>query len=163
MKRYIDLHGEEHVRPTGTPARWRIGGYGVILRDGCLLMVEPVWTTGWTWALPGGGVRLMPEETILEGIVREVHEETGYHFTPDPATLAHHGDVFFRTPKGRYLRSITFTVRGEVGSEPDPAWRRPENEIARVAWVDPAVLRRNDVHWHHWDALVKMGYVKDEA
>ncbi|HYH12617.1 MAG TPA: NUDIX hydrolase [Thermomicrobiales bacterium] len=163
MKLYIDLYGEEHERPAETPVQWRIGGYGVVEREGRLLMVEPVWTTGWTWDLPGGGVRLMPEETILEGIIREVHEETGYRFAPDPATLPHHGDVFFRTLTGRYLRSITFTVRGEVGDEPDPAWRRPEDEIARVGWVDPRTLRREAVHWHHWDALVKLGYVKDDG
>jgi 8-oxo-dGTP pyrophosphatase MutT (NUDIX family) len=162
MKRYIDLYGDEHERPADTPAQWRIGGYGVVEREGRLLMVEPVWTTGWTWDLPGGGVHLMPEESILEGIVREVYEETGYRFTPDPATLTHLGDMFFRTLKGRYLRSITFTVRGDVGPESDPAWVRPEDEIERVEWVDPTTLRREDVHFHHWDALTKLGYVEQE-
>jgi 8-oxo-dGTP pyrophosphatase MutT (NUDIX family) len=162
MKRYIDLYGKEHERPAETPVQWRIGGYGVVEREGRLLMVEPVWTTGWTWDLPGGGVRLMPEETILEGIVREVYEETGHRFTPDAATLTHHGDIFFRTLEGRFLRSITFTVHGVVEAEPDPAWTRPEDEIARVAWVDPSTLRREEVHFHHWDVLVKLGYVSEE-
>lgn len=159
MTRYVDLRGESHERPEGTPARWRVGGYGVAVRDGRLLLVEPVWTQGWTWDLPGGGIRLMPDETILEGITREVYEETGYRFTPDPATLTHHGDLFFRTLKGRYLRSLTFTARGEVAPEPDPAWRRPTREIRQVAWVPIATLRPDDVHRHHCEMLVRLGLV----
>lgn len=53
MTCYIDLHGEWHERPADTPAKWRLGGYGLIEREGRLLMVQPVYTTGWTWDLPG--------------------------------------------------------------------------------------------------------------
>lgn len=101
----------------------------------------------------------MPEETILEGIARKVYEETEYQFAPDPATLTHTGDVFFRTRRGRYLRHITFIARGELPDDPDPAWSRPEDEIVRVAWVDPASLRQGDVHWHHWEILTRLGTV----
>jgi 8-oxo-dGTP pyrophosphatase MutT (NUDIX family) len=163
MTRYVDLYGEWHERPEGTPAEWRIGGYGLIERDGHLLMVEPVFTTGWTWDLPGGGIRLVPEETILEGIAREVYEETGYPFSPDPATLTHTGDVFFRTLRGRYLRHITFVARGAIPDGPDPEWVSPEDEIVRVAWVDPSRLRRGEVHWHHWEILARLGLVVEDG
>jgi 8-oxo-dGTP diphosphatase len=55
----------------------RLGAYAVVVddRDRLLLalwneLAEPLWT------LPGGGVEL--DETIEEGVVREVREETGY-------------------------------------------------------------------------------------
>lgn len=160
MRSYIDIHGNYHERPSGESVRWRIGGYGIIERDGQLLLVEPIWASGWKWNLPGGGVHLDPEESIIEGTVREVFEETGYRFTPEPETLTLLGDAFFRTPKGRYLRSVTFMVRGQVADLPEAGWVRPEDEIVQVAWVDPTTLQREDVQWLHWDAFVKLGYVE---
>lgn len=162
MTRYIDIDGNQHARPADAPVRWRIGGYGVIERDGKLLLVEPIWATGWTWNLPGGGIELEPEETIIDGVVREVFEETGYRFRPDPDTLAFLSDAFFRSPSGKYFRSITFTARGDVGDEPETGWLPPDDEIVRVQWIDPTTLRRDDVQWLHWDALAKLGYVTAE-
>ncbi|CAG7844513.1 Phosphatase NudJ [Pseudoclavibacter triregionum] len=57
--------------------RVRIAAYGVIVRDGEILLAH--WNergrSGWT--LPGGGVE--PGESPIEGAVREIWEETGYH------------------------------------------------------------------------------------
>ncbi len=161
MTRYLDIDGNAHERPDDAPVRWRVGGYGVIERDGHLLLVEPIWATSWIWNLPGGGVHLDPDESIVEGIAREVMEETGYRFEPDPATLAFLGDEFFRAPSGRFMHSVTFTVRGTVADAPDARWALPEDEIVRVAWVDPAMLRREDVQWFHWRALARLGYVTE--
>lgn len=161
MTRYLDIDGNEHDRPIDAPVRWRIGGYGVIERDGLLLLVEPIWATTWIWNLPGGGVHLEPEESIIEGITREVYEETGYRFVAEPASLALLGDLFFLSPTGKFFRSITFTVRGTVDDDPDASWLAPEDEIVRVAWVDPTTLHKEDVQWFHWHALVRLGYVSE--
>jgi 8-oxo-dGTP diphosphatase len=52
----------------------RVGAYGVIVRDGSVLLSH--WTEGGLWTLPGGG--LDPGETPADGAVREIREETGY-------------------------------------------------------------------------------------
>ncbi len=54
----------------------RLGAYAVIVRDGHVLLAlwnEPEVPT---WMLPGGGVEL--HESLEEGVIREVREETGY-------------------------------------------------------------------------------------
>jgi ADP-ribose pyrophosphatase YjhB (NUDIX family) len=159
MIRYRDVHGEPHDRPPDAPVEWRVSGYAIIERAGTLLMVEPAMDAGWTWGLPGGGIEREPEETLLDGIAREVYEETGYQFTPEPATLVFAGEVFYRTVRHRHLRSLLFAARGGIGSEPDPAWERPKAEVARVAWVEIESLRREQVQWHHWGMLERLRIV----
>lgn len=163
MTRYIDQGYQLHERPEGVPVNWRVGVYGLVERDGKLLIVDQIVAGGPTLSLPGGGVDLDPEETILEGSVREVYEETGYRFTPDPASLAFLGDAFHRSPSGRYLHIVAFLVQGAVDDEPDPHWQSDPDEIVAVKWVDPATLTREVFRELHWKALAKLGHVDGNA
>ncbi len=52
----------------------------VRIRDGAILLVEPVWAP--RWELPSGEVDLTTQETLAEGARRECWEETGDRFTP---------------------------------------------------------------------------------
>lgn len=52
----------------------RVAAYGVIVRDGLLLLSH--WQEGDRWTLPGGG--LEPGEPPADAAVREIFEETGY-------------------------------------------------------------------------------------
>ncbi len=159
MRQYLDIHGAPHERPEGAPAIWRIGGYGVIERDGSLLMVETILPSRWRWDLPDGDIHLDPEETILEGIAREMLEETGYQFSPDATTPGLVDDAFMRPPSGAYWHILTFAVRGSVGADPDPDWVRTGDEISQLSWVDPGTLRRSDMVPPHWNLLERLGYV----
>ncbi|SED30250.1 8-oxo-dGTP diphosphatase [Nocardioides exalbidus] len=104
------------------------------------------------WSLPGGGVEF--EESIRDGLVREVFEETGYHVTPGPLLT----DDFF-TARGRtfdgWIRSQRFvfdaTITGgelgttEVGGSTDRAAWVPLAELAgqrRSSIVDVALAAR---------------------
>jgi ADP-ribose pyrophosphatase YjhB (NUDIX family) len=139
VRRYLDQGYLPHARPPDAPVRWRVGVYALIERDGRILMVDQIVAAGPGLTLPGGGVEVEREETILEGSVREVYEETGYRFTPDAGSLA-------------------FLVRGTVPDAPDPAWRQDHAEIIEVRWVDPSTLTPADVRRLHWEALVRLGY-----
>ena len=104
------------------------------------------------WSLPGGGIEF--EESIRDGLVREVYEETGYHVAPGPLLV----DDFF-TARGRsfdgWLRSQRFvfdaTITGgdlgttEVAGSTDRAEWVPLADLegqARASIVDVALAAR---------------------
>ncbi|OIH99656.1 MULTISPECIES: NUDIX hydrolase [unclassified Curtobacterium] len=54
----------------------RLAAYGVITDRDRVLLARLRWPDAGTWSLPGGGVEF--DETVEQGVVREVREETGY-------------------------------------------------------------------------------------
>jgi 8-oxo-dGTP pyrophosphatase MutT (NUDIX family) len=158
VRQYLDQGYVPHPRPADVPVNWRIGVYALVERDGKILMVDQIVSAGPGLTLPGGGVEVEREETILEGSVREVYEETGYRLTPDPGSLSYIEDFFIRSPSGNYYHAVAFLVRGTVSDAPDPAWRQDHSEIIEVKWADPRDLTANDVRRLHWDLLVREGF-----
>lgn len=66
--------------PDGARRLQRLGAYAIVVEHGRLLMsqlADDVVGGARLWTLPGGGVD--PGETPVDGVVREVHEETGQH------------------------------------------------------------------------------------
>ncbi|HYH12616.1 MAG TPA: NUDIX domain-containing protein [Thermomicrobiales bacterium] len=163
MTEYVDQSLTSHSRPEEVPAEWRICVYGLVERNGRILLVDQIVAAGPGLSLPGGGVELDPEETILEGSVREVYEETGYHFEPDAESMELIAEAFIRSPSGRHYHAILFLVRGTVSEDPDPRWARNDEEIVDVLWVDPASLTQHAIRRSHWDALARLGYVLGPA
>ena len=144
MRHYVDQGGVPHPRPAEAPVTWRVGVYALVERDGMILMVDQIVAAGPGLTLPGGGVEI--EETILEGSIREVYEETGYRFTPDPGSLRYVEDFFIRSPSGNHYHAVAFLVRGAVGEQPDPR-----------------TLTRHDVRRLHWELLVQLGHVATDS
>ena len=104
------------------------------------------------WSLPGGGIDF--DESILDGLVREVYEEAGYHVRPGGLLTEH-----FFTGRGRtfdgWFRSQRFvfdaTIIGgelgttEVGGSTDHAAWVPLSELEgqpRADIVDVALAAR---------------------
>lgn len=154
---FRDLHGREHRRPDDVPVEWRVSCYTVALRDGKLLVTEPVWSH--KHELPGGRVDVGTEESIVAAAARECLEETGYVFEARAETLQLATENFFCFPQfRRYYHALAFVVQGDVTndaplSEPDPV------EIAHVAWVDPSLLTEETAQWMHLAALRRLGIV----
>lgn len=69
-----DFHGNEYRVPH-TELSWRPSAYGIVVRDGQILLTEQ----SQKFILPGGGVEL--GETPEQAVVREVKEETGFDVT----------------------------------------------------------------------------------
>jgi len=84
---------------------------GIIHRDDRFLMVEERIDGALLINQPAGHVE--PGETILEAAIREVREETRYHFVPEALLGVYHANP---TDGRRYLR---VAVIGDVVGEPD--------------------------------------------
>lgn len=158
MRSYTDLSGRIVDGPPSEPVTWRVSCYPIIVRDGSVLLVEPVWAN--RWELPGGGVELEREETLVEAAARECLEESGYRVEIDPARLRFLREDFFSVAvSGAYWHTLLFTVMGTVVADP-PAGRAPvAEEIPRVAWVPVDTLTVDQIHAPHWQALVDRALV----
>jgi 8-oxo-dGTP diphosphatase len=83
------------------------------------------------WELPGGGVE--PGESVLEGLRREIDEETGIVFEAMP----HLSSWFdYRNSKGTRSRQFNFLI--ELPHEISPA-RHPEHDAYQ--WIDAAQVQ----------------------
>ncbi len=79
------------------------------------------------WELPGG--RLEPDETLYEGVVREVLEETG--LTVEPGALT---GVYQNIVRGTVALVFRCHI---VAGEP-----RPSEETSKVEWLTPTEVRK---------------------
>ena len=105
------------------------------------------------WSLPGGGIDF--DESIRDGLVREVFEETGYHVEPGALLAEHHFtaqgrtfDGWFRSQRFVFDATITSGELGttEVGGSTDHAAWVPLAELEgqpRSDIVDVALAARS--------------------
>lgn len=77
------------------------------------------------WEPPGGVLEL--EESITDGLVREVEEETGLVIEPGPLT-----GVYKNMPRG--IVALVFRAKAVGGHQ------HTSDETSRVEWVDPSTV-----------------------
>jgi len=108
----------------------------IVERDGRYLLVEEHTPAGLMLNNPAG--HLDPDETPVEGVIRETLEETGRRFTPRALLGVYLSRARRADPPGdvTYVR-LAFT--GEVG-EPLPG-HALDAEIVRTLWLTPDELR----------------------
>jgi 8-oxo-dGTP pyrophosphatase MutT (NUDIX family) len=100
------------------------------------LLVEEHTPEGLKLNNPAG--HLDPEESLQQGVVREVLEETACVFTPD-RLVGVYLSRFQRPASGEDVTFVRFAFGGTVGA-PDPA-RRLDAGIVRTLWMSVAELR----------------------
>jgi len=116
------------------PDRPYLAVSAAIIRDGRILIAQRARGPALgVWTLPGGVVEA--GETLIEALIREVHEETA--ITVEPVALAGHREVVVRDDGGRVSRHfviLCFATRWIAG-EP-----QLNEELAEARWLRPAEL-----------------------
>ena len=119
------------------------------------LLVEEHTPEGLRLNNPAG--HLDPEESPLQGVIRETLEETARVFTPD-RLVGVYLSRFQRPARGEDVTYLRFAFGGHVG-EPDPA-RPLDDGIVRTLWMTLPELRA--CPRRHRSALV-LGCIEDFA
>ena len=124
--------------PADEPARkpWiRPAAYGVIERDGCLLLcrLSPVERNVGKWTLPGGGLDF--GEKPDAGMCREVFEETGLRVTSH-ALLAVDANLYHLPDVDMYAIQIYY----RAGVEDAPLRHEADGTTDVCAWVPLAEI-----------------------
>ncbi len=101
---------------------------GYVYRQGKFLLLKRS-TAPHLWAPPGG--RLQPDEDPVQGLVREVKEETGLDIE-----VLMPANTWFGRFRGNYLLSIDYLVRVLGGTV------RLSHEHEAFVWVSVEELRR---------------------
>jgi 8-oxo-dGTP pyrophosphatase MutT (NUDIX family) len=101
-------------------------------RDGQFLFVEEVSDDELVINQPAGHVE--PNETLIEAVIRETLEETGYHFTPTALVGIYYWPL--KTTDITYLR---FAFAGDIAGH--DAHRSLDAGIVRALWMAPAALQ----------------------
>ena len=162
MTRYLDVDGNTYKRPAHNAPIWRTSCYAVVRRGSCVLMTKPL--DGSRWELPGGGVELGVDGSLVDAAVRECYEETGHTLVPAPGTLRFGGEILVRLRRAEtYLNVLTFYVEGSVSGVQEPLWIANPTEAVSIAWIDPATLTIQDAIWYHLDALREMGVIAEHG
>lgn len=109
-----------------TKARFRVSAFGIIVRDGQVLLARRR-DIGW-WNLPGGGVE--SGETVDEGLLREVREEVCAE-----VEIARLVGVYSKPIKDEVV--LTFLCHLRAGQDESLG---TSDEVDALLWCDPQSL-----------------------
>ena len=117
----------------------------VIEQDGRFLLVEEETEDGLRFNQPAG--HLECREALVDAVVREALEETGYHFVPRFLV-----GIYSWRNEARDVTYLRFAFGGDIaGHEPD---RRLDDGIVAARWLTPQEIRASaDRHSRARDAL----------
>lgn len=108
---------------------FQIRGTGILIEDGKILLVKQKVSQNRTWSLPGG--RVEQGETLEEGVIRELFEETGLNVKIIKLLY-----VCEKIDVNPPILHITFLLEKESGEIKLPTNEFDENPIYDVKMVD---------------------------
>lgn len=148
--RFKDWHGKEHDLPAGREVSWRPSANAIILDDRKVLLVR-VKQHG-LWELPGGGIEL--EEYVVDALVREVFEETGYRIELlDPVPVFMEDNFFYAPDIDMYFHALPMVFRAALKNRKQDASAIDfQDEIYEVGWFPLDALPK-DLHGRSARAL----------
>lgn len=141
-----------------TEVRLRVGVLGLfVIDDEVLLLHQMTDPEPDCWDLPGGG--LQPQETLMEGLAREIKEETGITDFQVERLLTI-TEKFFPRGEGRIVHGLNIIY--QCRAEPKPtnlSSNDPEVGPLGIQWLAIATLTPEKCSKRAWEALQAAGLV----
>lgn len=150
--KFKDWDGNESELPSKKTFSWRPSAYALIEKDNKILMIKS--KQHGKWELPGGEIGL--NETLNDGLKREVFEETGYRITTsDKVPISIEDRFFYAKDIDEYFKSILMIFNAELENENQEKEKIDfENEISEVRWIETNNLKDYEIN------KISMGVLK---
>lgn len=138
----LDVFGKKH-KVLVSKLKWRPSVYGIVIRDNAVLLSRQF---GDKFDLPGGGVEI--DESLNEGVIREVKEETGINV--DNPILVAVEDNYFQSSHAdniSYHSVLLYYTCNHIGGELSvEGFDEDEKKYAEIAeWVPISKLNDIDI------------------
>ena len=110
-----DINGKAHIVAKTSLVK-RTSAYSVIRSEKGILLVRDRTSSDKKWDLPGGGIE--PKERLLDGLKREIKEETGLDVVGKPTKICKFTEYFYDIDSGQGWESTRHFY--EVSHKGDP-------------------------------------------
>lgn len=127
---------------------------GVIIKDGKVLLVKHQTEDEVGWVFPGG--RVEENESLVEALVRECKEETGYDVVADSVCYLEEYLIYYAT----YFKCRIVGGDLKLGSDPDMP--REHQVIKDVKWIDVSQFDSLDIYPEGLKKMIMDGSIKDQ-
>jgi 8-oxo-dGTP pyrophosphatase MutT (NUDIX family) len=141
---FIDWNGKEHTLPKNKQVSWRPCATAIILDNNKLLLIKS--KSHGLWELPGGGIEI--NESIAEGLIREVFEETGYKIKiTNQLPIYLNDNNFYALDLDTYFRSIQMVFLSTIENKKQETKHiNFEEEIIEIKWFNLNALPEKEIH-----------------
>ena len=95
---FRDINGKAHIVAKTNLVK-RTSAYGVIRSKKGILLVRDRTSSDKKWDLPGGGIE--PKERLIDGLKREIKEETGLDVIGRPTKICKFTEYFYDIDSGQ--------------------------------------------------------------
>ena len=137
--------GEIVEKPSDRKVIFRPSAYAMVFNDLSQLLVACSAFDG-RFLLPGGGIEI--GETVVDCIVREVREETGYQVEVDLTPRYFREALFHDMIGDDYYHTVGLFFRGQIVNNSSVDQIADTSEIREIKWINILSTREED--WSHY-------------
>lgn len=128
---FINYKGNKVELPKERSFSWRPSAYALIIENDCILAIKSV---RGLWEISGGGIEL--GESVEEGLIREVLEETGYTVSIEPEISSFKESFFYADDLDEYYQSILMLFKAKLISRNQQKEKiNFKDEVAENKWI----------------------------
>jgi 8-oxo-dGTP diphosphatase len=145
---FIDRKGRVREKLENREVKNRISVYGLLIKEGKILMVNPIWND--FWELPGGGKN--ENETVEECLRREFQEETNIEISQSKKVSQTISVKFYADDIDEYFNSklLFFDI---TKTENTNIKILDKKEIKKLEWKNISELNKKNTNNNHLEII----------